>query len=153
MKEVAHFLLRGALGGALLQLLISIVVFIAYPATDALLTLSLSLTLPVIVGAVIGGILWLVKRKSHQDNGLIKRVIIGASFATLLFAILFYSSGHGSSWSARDYLVVLVLSLFFGIEIGVPAAICARTKETTTFQQLGLFPSLPLLKQEDRVAR
>jgi len=153
MKELARFLLRGALGGALLQLLWSAFVLAAYPEPEALLVLALLLLIPASVGALIGGLLWLLSRKSRHDSGLIKRIVIGASFATLLCAGSIYLTQHDNSWSRRDSLAVLVFSLIIGIEIGIPAAILARKKETIVIQQLGLFTSFPLLAKLERIVR
>ena len=153
MKELARFLLRGAFGGALLQLLWSVFVLAAFPDPDVLLVLVLLLMIPAGIGAAIGTILWLVARKSRKDNGLMRRIVIGASFATLLFAGVFYFTEHGHSWSRSDYQVMLVFSLIIGLEIGTPAAILAKKKETIVIQQLGLFTSFPLLAKADRIVR
>jgi hypothetical protein len=148
MKNLFSFIWRGALGGALIQLLLSIVIFAIDPSLQRLATMALFLLAPASVGAAIGAILWLLGKTTLHCH-LLNRMAIGSAVATALIAALlcwFQASPHG-----RVHQELILVSVFFGLEIGLPAATLARKPED--IQRLGLLSSFSLRQQKESIVR
>jgi hypothetical protein len=128
----------------LIQFVLSIVIFAAFPNLQMLVASALLVLAPASIGAAIGGILWLLSKTTLHCH-LLNRMALGSAFATGLIAALlfwFQASPHG-----RVDQELIFVSVFFGLEIGLPAGTLASKRED--IQRLGLLSSFLLRSQKE----
>jgi hypothetical protein len=128
MSELIRFVLRGALGGVIVPLLLQAYWLYRTPYyrlfTIAFLILDL---IPAAIGIVTGAMLWLLTRKTSLRTGLITRALIGVGSATPLVAFyLYFFEYPRSPYTSHSFKQLLIDSIYGGLVCGALSGILAR---------------------------
>lgn len=125
-KRLLKLIRRGALGGALGGLLYYLlIVFKLWPDVPYFgLTLLVIPVSGIIIGGMIGAVIWMLQGGRDKELNVLLRIIIGLIFAALVGGALYWLSGD-EPLKMKD---LLVGALSMGLTFGAPAGVLARAR-------------------------
>jgi hypothetical protein len=141
IKRLLHYLVCGACGAASIPFALCVLGFAANGQLSVVFLIVL--LCPAAGGALVGAILYLLRRLTNRHNGLFVRMAIGSGLTTVLSLVLILGY-QLNSVKELDFGAALFFSVVIGLGSGLPAGILAHEKES--IQQLGLAPRFPLAK-------